>query len=701
MIRGLSMHFYVNPLGNDTHPGTEQQPFATVAAAKEAVRTQIAEGLCESITVHIAEGNYSTPVLCFTAEDSGTEDCPITYIADGQVVLNGGVWLDPACFSSPSEEIRAVLHGDARSRVVCCDLTVLGLTRADWGEMCIIGSHHSGHQYDDVVLSPMWCELFVNDHRMTIARYPNEGYLDMGEPISVGDSWTKHGYNRWIQMRNPTPDIYSIDRETAHRAASWKFAPQVWMFGFPAYDWADMSTPIVKIDTECCSMEAKYVSMFSARAADPNDTFSNGGRYYLYNVLDELDVPGEWYLDRENGILYLYPPCDMADAEIHLSIITDGVLSFADAEHLNFVGFTVLGTRADGICGSGRYLTLENCTVKNCAGNGITLKGSHNRVIGCEITRTGKGGISLTGGDRMTLTRGENLVENCYVHDFSEIYMAYQSGVYLGGVGNIARHNEICNTPHMAIGYSGNDHLIEYNDIHDAVLCSTDAGAIYAGFDWAAHGTILRYNRIFNIGNDPFRPSGIYWDDGFSGQTAYGNILIGIPGPSFMIGGGRDNIVEGNLVIDSNHAAVEYDDRHRDGYINGGWAKDDTQIPDGKHWKVLAQVPYTSGIWAAKYPHLAALKTDPETDANDPDFPINPAYSSVSHNVIVAPHGNAFAISDAVYTYSTIENNHIYETGEAVDWDENTRNLSPDSIVYSEVPAFTPIPAEKIGRRYR
>lgn len=112
---------------------------------------------------------------------------------------------------------------------------------------------------------------------------------------------------------------------------------------------------------------------------------------------------------------------------------------------------------------------------------------------------------------------------------------------------------------------------------------------------------MLRYNRISRLGGGPFRPSGIYWDDGLSGQTAYGNIFIGVPGPSIMIGGGREITAVGNLIVRCDHAAIEYDDRYRDGYIHHGWAWRATQIPNGKYWRVLAQVPYTSTVWAERF----------------------------------------------------------------------------------------------------
>ena len=96
---------------------------------------------------------------------------------------------------------------------------------------------------------------------------------------------------------------------------------------------------------------------------------------------------------------------------------------------------------------------------------------------------------------------------------------------------------------------TGNENVMEYNYIHDVVLQSSDAGAIYTGYSYSTYGNVVRYNCISNIGSGTFTPSGIYFDDNSSGQTAYGNVLINIPGYAFLVGGGRDNMIENNLVI--------------------------------------------------------------------------------------------------------------------------------------------------------
>jgi len=118
----------------------------------------------------------------------------------------------------------------------------------------------------------------------------------------------------------------------------------------------------------------------------------------------------------------------------------------------------------------------------------------------------------------------------------------------------------------MAIYFQGNNHVIANNNIHDVVKESNDAGAIYAGRDWTSRGTIIKHNYLHNIkGLKSHGAKGIYLDDEFSGAKIEGNIFDNIRDAIF-IGGGKDNIVDNNLFINS----------HRSIYIDArgvGWAK--------------------------------------------------------------------------------------------------------------------------------
>ncbi|MCP4640798.1 MAG: hypothetical protein GY851_10210, partial [bacterium] len=85
--------FVVAPNGNDAHPGTVEQPFATIAKAQEAVRTRVSAGLDKDLVVLLRAGTYRLDApLAFGPEDGGTDDHGITYAAwpDEAVVVSGG-----------------------------------------------------------------------------------------------------------------------------------------------------------------------------------------------------------------------------------------------------------------------------------------------------------------------------------------------------------------------------------------------------------------------------------------------------------------------------------------------------------------------------------------------------------------------------------------------------------------------------------
>ncbi|MBO6052263.1 MAG: right-handed parallel beta-helix repeat-containing protein, partial [Clostridia bacterium] len=578
--------------------------------------------------------------------------------------------------------IAARLTPEAAEHVRTVDLTAFGLTAEDWGPVCVIGGFHTASRYDGAPIGAN-LEVFSGERRMTLARYPNEGYLRLDAVMDVGEVNEFPPQNYWRcnnALRNPRGGCYILDPGTNERVKRWQEPETAWAFGYFMWDWADSSTPVT-FYTPNRAMYPRYVSNFGARA---------GAQYYLYNVLEELDSPGEYWLDRERGLLYVWT-CDPGDS-VSLSLGKTPLIS-GSADNVTIEGFTLTFARADGVTLKGRGNTLRRLTVKNTADHGIVVSGRNNLVEDCEVTRTGRGGIYLSGGNRETLRPGGNRAENCYIHDYSEVYQTYQSGVTLQGVGNVCSHCEIAGSPHIAVLYGGNDHLIEYNEIHDVVLHSSDAGAIYSGYDWCGHGTVVRYNLLYRIGAGEFRPDGIYWDDGLSGQTAYGNIVAGVPKNGFLVGGGFENTVRDNVIVGGGENPIQYDDRNREGFVHGGWAKQAVNTPDAPHWQKLRSIPYLSEPWRARFPSLGRLKTDFDTDPDDPDFPINPTGSLVENNIIIHPDGKLGWIADSVFRYGRVEGNRIFRTAEEAGFD-------PVSFTFTSLPAgFPEIPTEKIGRK--
>ena len=683
---------YVSPDGSDDNDGSFGHPLATVEKARDLVRAMDKTGK-NGVTVALKAGEYRVSSITFTEEDGGTESCPVTYAAygDGEVILNGGVTLSPEAFVPVADEtVRSRFAEDAREKIVCADLFSLGVAREDYGRLYAIGSYNTAYKYTGDWTGPLACELFFNDARCTVARWPDGGeWLTTTKVIRTGEGRESNGNatlnDNWDSLTDPTPDIYEVDREVAERLEGWQTLDDVWMFGYWKYDWADASTPIESYDPATRQLTPRFVSVYGTKTGAP---------YYFYNVLEELDAPGEWYLDRENGLLYLYPPEELSTAAIDLSLSTEPVIKAENVNRLTFDGLTVKGTRGDGIVLTGDYNTVKRCLIKNVAGNALSMTGAGNLAGENEITHTGKGGISLSGGDRETLTPGGNRADNNLIHDWSEVYLTYQPAVTLGGVGNVCSHNEIYNSPHEAVTYSGNDHVIEYNVIHDVCLLSDDAGAIYSGRRWDWYGNVIRYNAVFNVGSGGHEPTGIYMDDALSGQTIYGNLVVNAPDVGISLCGGRDHDVRNNIVVITNQEPFTYDQRARDVALAG---KD---YDDGM-WNELKNSPWQTPLWQEAYPQMTRF-TDDFSRIDDPDFVPNPAYSVVSGNLTVNFAGDLGSFSEGARKYSDLSGNACFRLKQMkdifTDYENGDYSLPENSLVFDLLPDFEPLPLREMGR---
>ena len=145
---------------------------------------------------------------------------------------------------------------------------------------------------------------------------------------------------------------------------------------------------------------------------------------------------------------------------------------------------------------------LAGCTVRRFAGDGVTIDGG--RATGCSpatSVRMGRGGTAVSGGDRKTLTPGGHFVENCHIHDLSRIDHTYTPAVRMTGVGNRIAHNLFHDIASSAIRLGGNDHLVEFNEVHHVVLESDDQGGVDMFGNPTYRGNVYRYNYWHHIGD--------------------------------------------------------------------------------------------------------------------------------------------------------------------------------------------------------
>ncbi len=590
LVPASAATIYVAPNGNDAWTGRQAPaaapdgPVATLARARDLIRAmKQAGGLpAGGVTVELAAGVYEqAQPFELTAEDSGTVAAPIVYraAAGAEVRVVGGKELtnfqpvtDPAVLARLDESVRG--------QVLVADLKALGIT--DFGEVATNGKR---------------LELFFADRPMTVSRWPNEGFVRIVDVVG-GAPHKIHGI--------PGDKIgrFTYDGDRPQR---WVGEPDAWVHGYWFWDWSDERQRIESIDTER--------KVIAVRPPYHGYGYRKNQWYYAFNVLSELDAPGEYYVDRQAGRLYFLPPAPLAKGKALVSV-SPNLLKATNTEHITFRNLILEASRADAVVVSGGANNrVVGCTIRNCGTWAVSMSGLSSGVVGCDISETAAGGIVLSGGDRRSLTPAGLYAENNHIHHYARVNRVYQPGISLNGVGNRATHNLIDNAPHMGMGFSGNDHLIEYNELHSVTYESNDAGAIYTGRNWSMCGTIIRYNYFHHINGWEGRGCvGVYLDDQFGGTTIYGNLFYNVTRAA-MIGGGRNCSIENNTFVDCT-PATHVDARGL------GWAKGG----EAGMRKSLTDLPYQSEVWAKRYPWLLTLLDDE---------PMAPKYNTIARNICV------------------------------------------------------------------
>jgi hypothetical protein len=512
------------------------------------------------VTNWLRGGDYlRTNAFELTATDSGTPEAPVVWCAlkGERPRLLGGKRLSG--FRRVSDAaILARLPEAARSNVMELELNGLGIN--DFG---IMSSRGFGRP-----TSLAHCELFFDGRPMTLARWPNEDKWERiaGFPEAGGEN-DEHG-GRLGKLENGFH--YSGDRPRG-----WRDLGDVWVHGYWAWDWANSYEHIASIN-----LDQRLITTASPFGIYG---FRKGQRFYFLNVLEELDQPGEWFLDRTAGRLYFWPPRQIPPAgqatgerpgaradsgreapEIILSLLAEPLVKLVDASHVRLCGVSLEATRANAIeIRGGASNRIAGCSIRNIGDAGIVIDaGTGHGVLSCDIFDTGDGGVSLSGGDRQTLTSGGHFVENCHFARQGRWSKCYVPAILMNGVGMRASHNLIEEHPHCAVLFNGNDHLIEFNEIHHIALETGDVGAIYTGRDYTYRGNRIRYNFIHDTGGVGMGSMGVYMDDCVSGTEIYGNVFYRVQRAAFL-GGGRDHQVVNNIFVDCN-PAVQLDGRGLD-----------------------------------------------------------------------------------------------------------------------------------------
>jgi len=456
---------HVSPAGNDNNPGTAAQPLATPHAARDAARRIISKGPAGPVDIVFAAGTYTmSSTLELRPEDSGTEKFPVTWRAapGAKVIWCGGL-----------EIPRKWTKGD--DGVWQVDLSGTGPDK--WN----------------------FRQLFVGGKSATRARYPNPdapkpflyatgGDLDHAiiDPALVKESW---GRARDAQL-NVVPQ--------------WKFFNQ----------W----NTVTKVDTK--------TGRIDIADSERHAKIIPGNWFWIEGVREELDQPGEWFLDTEARRLHYMPPAgvDPNSLTIIAPVLNRLVNAKGDVNkgthvrHIHFDGIEFRHTaftlghiearvHTDTVIMFENTLdsSVRNCHFENIGGYALWLHldSRGNKFDRNTVRNSGGGGVLMTGArlsymdDTKIHTPGEaaaivapylnevtrNTVEHCGKIRY------YGGGVHLDSrpfhmsmyPGNLISHNyfnDLSRNGVFAFRNQGGS-VVEYNHIHNAMQTTIDGACIH------------------------------------------------------------------------------------------------------------------------------------------------------------------------------------------------------------------------------
>ncbi len=589
--------FYVSPAGSDRGAGTKGAPFATLARAQQAARAWTKDGRGGAV-VWLREGtHYLDRTLVFTAEDSAPVGSTLVYRAfpGERVTVSAGRPLEGRWRAQ-------------KDNLWTCDLPAV---------------RQGGLRFT---------KLFVNGKRQTLARFPNDdpsvpgrsGYIHPAGRIPEAMPDPRPGPNDDMTFSGGAPRGILFDPAT-FTSKRWSRPDEAVIHIFQAWDWGNLQWRLKAVDYDRRAIWfGQGGFQMGAKYDDDPARVGRDSRFFVEGVLEELDAPGEWYLDVRDGVLYYRPGpgVDPATARVEVPVLEEAIrfsgTPDAPVRRVVIDGFRIAHTASTFLApydipslgdwavhrgGAVLFDGARDCEVRNCwfdapGGNAVFVN-NYNRnvsVTGCKFTGTGDSAVCLVG--TLGLTNGtersfpyECTVANNLIHDCG-VFGKQIAGVYISRAKRItAAHNTIYNMPRAGIcigdGTWGG-HVIEYNHIHDTVRETGDHGPFNAwGRDryWSLTQSHSSYSkgRSLEAGDvkvDAMEPVvvrnnffeersgwGLDMDDGASNYEIYNNISKGV---SVKLREGAYRTVHNNIWVDSAVAPCFHvgNERNHDRYFH-------------------------------------------------------------------------------------------------------------------------------------
>lgn len=549
---------YVSPNGNDSSNGSYYTPFKTL---QRAFAYASGKGGAQIV---LFGGTYKIDTaLTLSAIHSGSKQSPlyITAMPGEEVVFTAADYIEGGNFA-PVTDAAAIARLDTfttgnHQNVYVADLAALGIT--SYGEVTTAG--------EPLFIASRTVDGETTNEQYTLARYPNAN--DPLLPLLTKDCVLKQP-----QVWNSTSTLYKEYNKNLNTEPGWKLditasvyrehvekwampnssneGESIWLYGALYEEWNRAHYPVVitKNDQETVNGTGTTMSSTANSEWGILDTESgvkqNNG--YFYNIMEELDADGEWYLDHDTGKLYVYASDGMENCRVTMVADEHTLLTVDGASNVVLNGITFAETLGRGLLiTKSENVLVQNCTFRDMRDNACRIEYSYNSgIIFSDFSRTSTAMMHIQGtDDRSTMTPDRIFLQNCYFHD-----PKVQQAVRVYGISCLVSHNLF---EHTTVTFIGAESILEYNRFNGGSQITYDSGPIYCSGPAEPKGNHIRYNYLYNLNTSRY---GIYLDDLSSDNYVYSNVIIYAAqnsggGRCVNLHGGHQNVVCNNICVNA------------------------------------------------------------------------------------------------------------------------------------------------------
>lgn len=552
---------FVSTVGDDSGDGSEEEPLRTLEKAID-VANEMREDSDKLIEILLREGTYSvTNTIKIINSQKDDSLLKISAYQDEKVTINAGVDIPLSAMSiADSDFTNAIIDKPNAGSVLQYNLKDAQIE--DFGEISL-----RGHLISDE--KEAQAELSLNGEVQKLAGWPNGEYTGLIKPTDSNE----YGKRTKSGIANGCSFKVNYDRPS-----QWSKLEQAWLSGTIGPNYEFDYYPVSRFDSE---EKRVYLSRGAL------EKYYTEPYYRFENVPEELDEPGEYYIDRQSGMLYFYPPEDAPkDSVLTITMSTptldvsgkapNSMFRIENSKNIVFENLIFKGGRGSAITGKNNSnIKFINCEINSFGENGIRFDASTDITISdCKIHDVGQDGILFVScGNYQTLSPSNIVVSNNDIYNFARLERSYKTGIDFGYrcVGATAANNHIHNGPHAGMIFYGVNNDIYGNEFDHLVTEFSDMDALYcnnSNYPWE-RGNKIHNNYFHDIGKSSMNGRhqinvrAIRTDNRGCGLNIYENLFYNIGdggngngnnGIGAITAEGTRNRIFNNLFVDCNEA---------------------------------------------------------------------------------------------------------------------------------------------------